>query len=162
MNLLKPTIANIIGGLAVAVIIAVAGYFANNYFFNKTKIISPQEGDKVSWMTSIEGTFSSESEYKKKHPWIVVQPIKSPKYHPQTSGIQIQANHKWNAVAYIGESDEKNSGEKFLIHLVLADETASLEIERYIKEATLTNSWDGLDPLSLNLDIAMSISVYRR
>ncbi|NTW33334.1 MAG: hypothetical protein HGB12_12055, partial [Bacteroidetes bacterium] len=69
-------------------------------------ISSPLEEERVPFMTQINGTYSNE--YKDKDLWIVVQPINSPAYHPQTSKIPKFTNNKWTSVAYIGESESTN------------------------------------------------------
>jgi hypothetical protein len=160
MSILKPTIANVIGGLLVLIIASIVGMVWGDFFWTKTKITSPKENEKVPWMTSLEGEFSKK--YKDMDLWVVVQPNNSPKYHPQTSKIPKLANHKWTAVAYIGESESKNIGEKFIIHLISADTAASSIFESYLINATSNKSWPGMDFLPPNASAIASTSVYRR
>jgi hypothetical protein len=153
------TTRQIIVGLAVAIIVALAGWIWTNYTGNKTTIISPKAGESVLWTAPLEGTYSNE--LKDKDLWIVVQPVKSPQYHPQTSKITKQANHKWSTVVYIGESESKNIGEEFILHLVSADTTASSLFQTYLTQAASMN-WHGMASLPSSSSVAVSIRVLRK
>lgn len=160
MEIFKKSIPDIIGGLAVVIIVALAGWASSSYSLNQIKIISPKDGEQVPWMTCLEGTYSDE--YKDKDLWVVVQPVNSPQYHPQTSKIPKKSHHKWSAVAYVGESESKNIGEKFIIHLVSADTEASSQFETYLTQAAFSKQWPGLDSLPTNSRVVVSIGVYRK
>ena len=163
MEVFKKSLPNIIGGLAVVLILSVAGWMWSHYKSadkNVTEIIAPREGASVPHMAQLSGVYSES--YKNHELWIVVQPVQSPAYHPQTSKIPKQSNNKWKAVAYVGRSAKHNIGEEFIIHLVSATTSASSNFNAYLIESAKRKSWVGLDLLPNGATVIDSVSVIRK
>jgi len=90
---------------------------------SKSLIILPTDGAIVSHMVQVSGTYSKYN--ANKDFWLVVQPVQSPQYHPQTSKIPKLKKKNWKSIAYVGQSPKHNIGDEFIIHLVSATKSAS-------------------------------------
>lgn len=62
------------------------------------------------------------------HLWLVVKPHGSGGWWPQTSEIITRRNGSWSTSVHLGGS----SGERFDIHLILANDTANLSFNNYL------------------------------
>jgi hypothetical protein len=161
--MLKQYYPNIIIGLIVASIVALAGW-AWSQFINvdhmTSRILSPPDGSNVPHMVQFTGTYANLE--KSNDLWLVVQPVESPKYHPQTSSIAKHTNNTWKAVAYIGNSTTDNVGDKFVVLLVSTNVMASKTFSSYLDYSTLNNTWNGLDQLPAGTVTLHSINVVRQ
>jgi len=162
MKIFKSLTERIVGGLIVAAIAGTVGWFVTNWDNNpnETKIIVPEDGATVSHMVSAEGVYSEE--LTKVDLWLVVQPVNAPTYHPQTSTIPRQTNRQWTGVAYIGESEKKNIGEEFIVHLVSASPQASKNFREYLSKSEKDKKWQGMPELPSGSTIQDNIKVFRK
>ncbi len=161
MNVFRQSLPNIIGGLAVVLIMSIVGWFwsqSDSDATNETIITFPKEGASVSRMAQFSGVYSNT--YNEQDLWLVVQPVLSPTYHPQRSKIP-KSNNNWKAVAYVGESEKHNIGEEFIVHLVSATTSASSKFKEYLVESAKRKSWVGLEDLPNGAIALYSISITR-
>ncbi len=125
----------------------------------ETAIQSPKEDFKVTFSASIEGLYTEM--YRNKDLWIVVQPVNSPKYHPQPAKVLKLKNNKWMAVAYVGGSPTENIGEKFIIHLVSTTPDASQAFDSYVRKSNQGKFYPGMDSLPTGTEILDNVTVFR-
>jgi len=163
MEILKQSLPNILGGLAVIAIVSAAGWVWSQYrtkSIDTSEIISPSDGEGVVHMAQVSGTFSEAD--ANNDLWLVVQPVQDPQYYPQSSGILKQTNQNWRSVAYIGRSPEHNIGEAFIIHLVAISDASSQVFAEYLKKFRGIQERAGLDNLPEETIVLHSISVVRK
>ncbi len=82
--------------------------------------------------------------------------------HPQTAPVAKQQDDHWTGVAYLGESPEKNIGERFILHLVSANANATSVFSNYLLQASATNKYNGISALPVGAAVVVSTSVYRK
>jgi hypothetical protein len=107
----------------------------------KYGIYNPSDGSGVTYKTLVEG-FCDET-VAKRDLWLVVQPIESPYYHPQTGPIPKDRNGRWQGFVYLGTSDIENVGERYLIFIVSADNSASRRFSDYLTAGAETGNGPG-------------------
>lgn len=152
---------NIVGGLIVAALVAAGGWVwrqSQPPVPKETVIQSPSDGAMAPHKVKVSGTYAESD--TNKDLWIVVQPVDSPRFHPQTAPLPKQRNQRWTSVAYIGESKEHNRSDEFIIHLVVAEQAASNHFKNYLADAE-EDKWPGLTALPDSALIADSITVTR-
>lgn len=110
------------------------------------KITKPSEGSTISQIVDVEGaSMDIPTGYEL---WIMVYPNVANRYYPQDKRdlqIHIMANGDWLGKAIVGGS--MDTGLEFKLFVVLADESASNEIIKYLDECKLRGSWPGLEEL---------------
>lgn len=126
---------------------------------NSVGIHSPLDGVRVNHKALIEGKYH---ESDTADLWIVVQPIASPYYHPQPGPVPKDPKGKWRGVAYVGESDEKNIGEEFLIFIVATDSSVSSIFSGYLIGAATKKHWPGFAKLPTGTIPIDSVRVIRK
>lgn len=89
--------------------------------------------------------------------WILVYPNTAQKYYPQHDSIKIQ-DGKWSIKIRLG--NENNTGEKFDIVAIIADEKANNELESYM-DSCANGYCPGLYDLPEGTSIKDSIEVTR-
>jgi hypothetical protein len=124
------------------------------------KITKPLDGDTVERFLSIEGTSKNFTDFQKM--WAVVYIPSINRYFPmdkRTLGFNLLADGKWATQAIIGNPNE--SGKKFQLLAVIADEKANNEITLYLDECNRKIIWPGIQKLPDGLMITDRISVVR-
>jgi hypothetical protein len=125
------------------------------------KITRPLDGDNVERILSIEGTSNNFTDFQKM--WIFVYIPSINHYFPmdkRNMGFSLLADGNWTTQAIIGNPNE--SGKKFQLLAVIADEKANNEITLYLDEGNRKIIWPGIQELPDGTIIADRISVTRK
>ncbi|NQE44840.1 hypothetical protein C5S31_02295 [ANME-1 cluster archaeon GoMg2] len=81
------------------------------------------------------------------HLWIVMLQPPNPIYYPFPDEPVIYGD-TWETISYgVGEDNEEQDGDTFIIGAYLLDEKAYEEIKEYVKKSVATDTWDGMYPL---------------
>lgn len=87
--------------------------------------------------------------------YIIVYPHIAGRYYPQDNPVDIQVNGEWITLAFIGI--EEDTGDKFDIIAVLADEMAQDAFNVYFTQST----WGGFENLPKGALIYCRVTVTR-
>jgi hypothetical protein len=79
--------------------------------------------------------------------WAVIQPLASPRYHPQRGPISRGRDGAFTAKVFFGQSSTQNIGERFRLLVVVADHNASEVFSQYLNSSNSIGSFPGLSEL---------------
>jgi hypothetical protein len=93
------------------------------------RLTGPQGGRTVAWQQAVSGAVTGVSAGDQA--WIVIDPSLAPAYWPQQGPLQLSPAGNFRVTAYFGASAKENSGEHFILRLVLASPAASGQIRAF-------------------------------
>jgi hypothetical protein len=122
----------------------------------KINITYPLNGAEVNIKETVDGTAENIPEGYKF--WILVYPQAANKFYPQNKNVNIINGH-WSSSIGLGTKD--NSGEKFNIIAVLANEEAHKELTNYTDIGIKDNYWPGMDSIPQGAWVCDEVTVTR-
>ena len=152
----------VIAGLIVLAIAAGArGINKLKALPDKEVIISnPVSGSLVGYEIKLEGSFSTK--YKDSDLWLILQPVKTPRFYPADGPILKMKNGTWKGTIYFGSSETDAIGEEFVVFIASTSLNASKVLKEYYQKAINTNSWEGLTALPKNTELHDSITLTKK
>jgi hypothetical protein len=125
----------------------------------KIEIASPRSDEKVPHECHFQGSY--EEGCGNRDFWLVIQPLESPFFHPTTGPVvKIHNQGKWKGIAYIDESQEKDHGKHFVVHVVRTTPQVSRKFHEYL-EGAAAQGWPGLRELPSGAIPIASVNVIR-
>lgn len=153
----------VIAGLLVLAIGSGAGWVIKKLIapHEKEVIISnPISGSLVGYETKLEGSFSTK--YKDSDLWLILQPVKTPRFYPADGPILKMKNGTWKGTIYFGSSETDAIGEEFVVFIASTNPNASKVFKDYHQKSIKTNLWEGLASLPNNTELHDSITLTKK
>nr|VFK10250.1 MAG: hypothetical protein BECKLPF1236B_GA0070989_101317 [Candidatus Kentron sp. LPFa] len=94
--------------------------------------------------------------------WIATRKYNNQFYHPQPGPISNGCDNEWEGVAYIGESVDRNVGDKFEIHLIGTGVEGNIIIRNYITRENHIHKWPGMFWLPIDSITYRKLTVTRK
>jgi hypothetical protein len=124
------------------------------------QVTNLKDGDLVDYIQEVRGTALGLPTGVDL--WIMIQPLLSPRYHPQPGPVARSSDGQFISVGYFGESALKTPGEKFILMVVVASSDGSRVIRDYLDGTKRTGSYPGLATLPTGSEPAAQVSVTRK
>jgi len=121
-------------------------------------IANLKDSDSVEQTTILEGTYKNISKNEKI--WVFINSLEVNRYYPQNTFAELDANGNWSSLAYFGQ--ERDTGKKFKIIIVLVNEDAIIQILNYLKDAVNKNDYSGMEKIPENAVIYVQKIVIRK
>lgn len=152
----------------IASLIVLAIVSGVNWGFNKlialpgkeVTISNPVSGSLVGYEIKLEGSFSTK--YKDSDLWLVLQPVKTPRFYPADGPILKMKNGTWKGTIYFGSCETDAIGEEFVVFIASTDPNASNVLKEYYQKSINTNSWEGLTSLPKYTELHDSITLTKK
>lgn len=124
----------------------------------KVEITYPDDWAPADMREMVRGT--SQKVPKGQTIWVVSYPHVTGRYYPQNDPAYVEANGDWSALTSIGI--EEDSGLKFDIIVVLANQSAQEKFRDYLLTAKGEKEWPGLESLPDGVTIYNHVMVIRK
>jgi hypothetical protein len=121
------------------------------------RLTGPQRGRTVAWQQSVSGVVTGLSAGDQA--WVVIYPALAPGYWPQQGPLQLSQAGDFRVTAYFGASARQDSGEHFILRLVLAPPAASARIRAFQIQPTHQH---GMLKLPAGVRTLAQVTVIRR
>lgn len=145
--------------LIISSILIYSGNFVyKNFISTQIQITFPIEGSYVEKSEVVKGTSKNISSDNKI--WIVIFSYPVGRFYPQNNPANIAHNSDWSSLCFLGV--QRDTGKKFDIIAILANEEVQKEFSRYLDEARDKNDWPGLEQLPKQAEIYDQITVVRK
>ena len=112
------------------------------------KITEPKDGGDFPIIdtSKIVGTISDVPD--EQHLWVILLKTNRLYYPFPEEPVINKDKDTWETISYgVGEDNEEEDGDTFIIGAYLLDEKAYEEINEYVEKASATKAWDGMDLL---------------
>ncbi|TDF41981.1 hypothetical protein EYS14_03845 [Alteromonadaceae bacterium M269] len=136
---LKSLLEQVVAGVIVLAIGGVAGWVANTWMNPKLPVVTavienPINDTELNYKPLIKGRYSGH--LKESKIWVMVSHIETPeRYFPYR--ISLEAPNAWRSLIYLGDTDDSDLNEHFVISVVQISASGSKSVEDYI--ATTSN-----------------------
>lgn len=110
------------------------------------KITKPKDGNDFPLLDTSEIVGIISDVPDDQHLWVVL--LKTNHIYYPFPDEPVIYGDTWQTISYgVGEDNEEEDGDTFIIGAYLLDEKAYEEIKEYVEKASATNAWDGMDSL---------------
>jgi hypothetical protein len=106
----------------------------------------------------LEGSYKNISKNEKI--WIFINSLEVNRYYPQNTYAELDASGNWSSLTYIGQ--ERDSGKRFKIIVVLVNEDAESKIQTYLQNAVNKNDYSGMEKIPEEVEIYVQKIVKRK
>jgi hypothetical protein len=121
------------------------------------RLTGPQGGRPVAWQQAVSGVVTGLSAGDQA--WVVIDPSLAPASWPQPGPLQLSPAGTFRVTAYFGASAKQDSGEHFILRLVLAPPAASAQIRAFQIQPT---HHQGMLKLPAGVRTLAQVTVIRR
>jgi hypothetical protein len=121
------------------------------------RLTGPLDGRPVAWQQAVSGVVTGLS--ADDQAWVVIDPSLAPAYWPQQGPLRLSAAGDFRVTAFFGASAKQDSGEHFILRLVLAPPAASAQIRAFQIQPT---HQQGMLKLPAGVRTLAQVTVIRR
>jgi hypothetical protein len=121
------------------------------------RLTGPLGGRTVAWQQAVSGVVTGLSAGDQA--WVVIDPSRAPAYWPQQGPLRLSAGGDFQVTAFFGASAKQDSGEHFILRLVLAPAAASAQIRAFQIQPT---HQQGMLKLPAGVRTLAQVTVIRR
>jgi hypothetical protein len=121
------------------------------------RLTGPQGGRTVAWQQPVSGVVTGLSAGDQA--WVVIDPSLAPAYWPQQGPLQLSPAGNFRVTAFFGASAKQDTGEHFILRLVLAPPAASAQIRAFQIQPTHRQ---GMPKLPAGVRTLAQVTVIRR